>query len=449
MPVINMRDVLAKAAAADAVDGSEDQVALDFSHRHADELRYCALWGKWLRWDETRWKLEPTLMVFDLARAVAQDYAKAFDDKKLGSSKTVYGVTQLARADRRHAAITEQWDTNAWLLNTPSGTVELPAGRLREHRREDYITKVTAVAPGGACPLWHKFLKRIMGDDDELVAYLQRVCGYCLTGSTREHALFFGYGTGANGKGVFINTLGGILGDYATVAPMETFLFSHQDRHPTDLAGLRGARLVTSQETEEGRRWAETKLKTLTGGDPISARFMRQDFFTFVPEFKLLIAGNHKPGLRSVDEAIQRRFNLVPFRVTIPKAERDPDLAEKLKPEWPGILQWAIEGCAAWAMGGLQPPQAVREATEAYFQAENAIARWIEEKCGVDRMYFETVAKLFASWKSWTEAAGEHTGSQKRFSQTLEDRGFKSDRVDQKRGFYGIALRHEPQWEPC
>ena len=174
------------------------------------------------------------------------------------------------------------------------------------------------------------------------------MCGYALTGITREHALFFLYGTGANGKSVFLNTVSGIMADYATTAPIETFIASRDERHPTDIAGLQGARLVTAFETEDGRRWAESKLKALTGGDRVAARFMRQDFFEFVPQFKLLIAGNHKPRLRAVDEAMRRRFNLVPFTVTIPEPERDKDLAEKLRDEWPGILRWMVERCLAW-----------------------------------------------------------------------------------------------------
>ena len=183
--------------------------------------------------------------------------------------------------------------------------------------------------------------------DHELVAFLQRVAGYALTGSTSAHALFFLYGTGANGKSVFVNTVAGILGDYHRTAPIETFTASSHERHPTDLAGLRGARLVTAVETEEGRRWAESRIKALTGGDKIAARFMRQDFFEFTPQFKLLIAGNHKPGLRSVDEAIRRRFNLIPFAVTIPDEERDENLTDNLKAEWPGILAWMIETSGA------------------------------------------------------------------------------------------------------
>ena len=198
-------------------------------------------------------------------------------------------------------------------------TVELRTGTVRPPRREDYCTKSGAVAPGGDCPMWLKFLAVVTDGNEKLQQYLQRVAGYCLTGSTREHAMFFLHGTGANGKGVFISTLTGIWGDYAAVAPMETFIESHSDRHPTELAKLRGARLVVAQETEQNRRWAESKIKSLTGGDKITARFMRQDFFEYTPQFKLMIAGNHKPSLRGVDEAIRRRIHLVPFAVTIPE----------------------------------------------------------------------------------------------------------------------------------
>ncbi len=172
-------------------------------------------------------------------------------------------------------------------------TVDLRTGQSYAPRREDYCTKTAAYEQGGECLLWFEFLERIANGNQELESYLQRVVGYCLTGITREQVLFFLYGTGANGKTVFINTITGMMGDYAVTAPMETFLASHTERHPTDLAMLRGARLVTASETEEGRRLSEAKIKALTGGDKIAARFMRQDFFEFTPQFKLMIAGNH------------------------------------------------------------------------------------------------------------------------------------------------------------
>jgi putative DNA primase/helicase len=264
-----------------------------------------------------------------------------------------------------HAATIDQWDGDSWLINTPAGVVDLRTGQTRPHKLENYITKITAVAPGGAAPRWREFLKRVTDGNEELIDYLQRMTGYCLTGSTQEHALFFLYGTGANGKSTFLNAITESMGDYHRTAPIETFTASNNDRHPTDLAGLRGARLVTANKTEEGRRWAESRIKTLTGGDKISARFMRQDFFEYIPQFKLIIAGNHKPGLRSVDEAIRRRFNLIPFTVTIPPEQRDENLGEKLKAELPGILAWMIQGCLDWQERGLDPPAIITDATAA------------------------------------------------------------------------------------
>lgn len=266
-----------------------------------------------------------------------------------------------------------------------------------------------------------------------------------MTGSTQEHALFFAYGTGANGKSVLLNTVSGILGDYHQTAPIETFTASTSDRHPTDLAGLRGARLVTAIETEEGRRWAESKIKTLTGGDKISARFMRQDFFEYVPQFKLFVAGNHKPGLRAVDEAMRRRFHLIPFAITVPLERRDPELAEKLKIEWPGILRWAIAGCLQWQRAGLQMPPAVRDATAAYLDAEDAVAAWIDEKCQRNPNGWESSADLFASWTDWATKSGEHIGSSKGFGQKLETRGFIPSRSKRQRGYEGIQLLREPE----
>jgi putative DNA primase/helicase len=188
------------------------------------------------------------------------------------------------------------------------------------------------------------------------LGYLQRMAGYCLTGLTTEHALLFLYGTGGNGKSVFVNTLFTIMGDYAANAPMETFMESRNDRHPTDLAGLMGSRLVTATETEQGRRWNESKIKEITGGDRVSARFMRQDFFTYVPAYKIVISGNHKPAIRNIDEAIKRRMHLIPFTLTIPPEKRDHMLQSKLLKERDGILAWAVQGCLMWQCEGLRQP---------------------------------------------------------------------------------------------
>jgi putative DNA primase/helicase len=267
------------------------------------------------------------------------------------------------------------------------------------------------------------------------------MCGYALTGDTREHALFFGYGTGANGKTVFTDTISGILADYHCAAPIETFTATTVDRHPTELADLRGARLVTAVETEDGRRWAESRIKMLTGGEKVKARFMRQDLFEFRPQLKLLITGNHKPGLRSVDEAMRRRFNLIPFTVTIPPAERDKELTTKLRDERPGILAWMVQGCLAWQQHGLAPPDSVRIATAAYLEGEDAVAAWIDDCCDVDPQAWEKSSKLYGSWKTWTDDAGERAGSARRFAQALEARGYPRTRTMAARGHNGLKLR--------
>ncbi|MGC2784746.1 MAG: phage/plasmid primase, P4 family [Roseiarcus sp.] len=426
---------------------SDEALALQFAESHAGDLRFVAAWNKWLIWEGTHWRFEETLRAWDFARRVCREAASQCNKGKmasaLASAKTVYAIERLAHSDRRLAATADQWDADPWLLNTPNGAIDLRTGHARPHIAEDYFTKITAVGPRGDCPRFLTFLKRIAGGDSDLISYLQRVLGYGLTGLTREHALFFGYGTGANGKSVLLSTIAGILGEYHRTAPIETFTASNGDRHPTDLAGLRGARLVTATETEEGRRWAESRIKQLTGGDTVAARFMRQDFFEYQPQFKLIIAGNHKPSLRSVDEAIRRRFHLIPFAVTIPPEERDADLTEKLRDEWPGILAWLIEGCLEWQTEGLRPPNAVLEATEAYLCAEDATAAWIDEKCEVDAKAWASSSELFASWAAWADAAGEQTGSQKRLTQTLESRGFHRHRMPHGQGLYGLRIKPE------
>jgi len=426
---------------------SEEALALRFSRRYAGDLRYVSRWGHWMRWDGTRWVEDDTLHVFDLARGICRAASSECGDAerasaiKLASKATSAAVERLAAADRRHAATTSQWDADPWLLNTPGGTVDLRTGEIKQHRRDDYITKITASGPGGDCPQWLRFLDRVTGSDLGLQSFLQRIIGYALTGSTREHALFFLYGTGANGKSVFLSTISRLLGDYAKTASASSFTASTTEQHPTDLAGLRGARFVTAIETEDGARWAESKIKSLTGGDKIAARFMRCDFFEFIPEFTLVIAGNHKPGLRSVDEAIRRRLHLVPFTVTIPQDERDPRLGEKFREELPGILAWAIEGSLAWQREGLNPPVLVLEATADYLAAEDAIGRWLEDRCITGGTSWTTGAALFSDYQAWSELAGERAMSQKRFTQALESRSFVQTRTRAARGFQGLELR--------
>jgi putative DNA primase/helicase len=436
----------------------DESLTLAFSARHADDLRYCETFGAWFEWDGGRWRQDIKRRVFSHARRLcremsAQALATIENEKTaakiaslVASARTVAAVVNLARADTHHATAPDDWDADPWTLNTPEGIVDLRTGEMRPHDRTALCSKMTAVAPANAdCRRWTQFLDQITAGNKDLQRFLQRIAGYGLTGAIREHALFFFYGTGANGKGTFLNTLTAILGDYAKVAGMDTFTESHTDRHPTELAMLRGARIVAAQETEEGRRWAESRIKALTGGDPITARFMRQDFFTYTPQFKLLIAGNHKPGLRNIDEAIRRRFHLLPFTVRIPPEQRDPNLFDTLKEEWPAILGWALKGCLEWQAVGLNPPAAVVEATAEYFDDEDSFGRWLAECCMHDPMAHEATGDLYAAWTAWAERSGLSAGSEPKFRSALKARGFESKRVPglNVSGFLGIRLNRK------
>ncbi|WP_376100510.1 phage/plasmid primase, P4 family [Roseomonas sp. CCTCC AB2023176] len=332
------------------------------------------------------------------------------------------GVERFARADPALAVTLEEMDRDPYLLATPGGTVDLRTAKMRLARPGDMITRMTAVAPSTATPpdRWLRFLDEATGRDDALIAFLQRWCGYCLTGDTKEHALFFGYGDGGNGKGTFVNNVAGIMGDYAVNAAMDTFTASQGSRHPTDLAMLRGARIVTASETEEGHAWAESRIKAMTGGDPITARFMNRDFFTYTPAFKLTIIGNHKPVLKNVDAAARRRFNIVPF--TRKPVVVDKDLPDALRAEWPAILAWMIEGCLAWQREGLNPPPSVRIATADYFQAQDSFGRWLAECCEMDPSGVTSArpGALLGSFNRWCEANGEPATDNRRLRGMLE-----------------------------
>ncbi|MGV0986616.1 MAG: phage/plasmid primase, P4 family [Limnohabitans sp.] len=432
--------------------GTDDALAQAFTRQYHQDWRYVAGWGKWLMWDGQKWRSEDTLGATDLVRHVCRNASLLADNPKtaakLASSGTISGVERMTRADRKHAGTTDEWDADQWLINTPGGVVNLRTGDLKAHDRADRMTKVSSatLSSGEACPTWLQFLEQATAGDAELIRYLQRMFGYCLTGSTQEHALFFLYGTGANGKSVFVNTLFSLLGDYAANAPMDTFMETRGDRHPTDLAGLRGARFVAATETEQGRRWNESKIKEITGGDFVSARFMRQDFFTFLPHFKLVIAGNHKPAIRNIDEAMRRRLHLIPFTNTVPPEKRDKHLQAKLLKERNAIFEWGVQGCLDWQQHGLQQPSSVLKATDEYFESEDLLGRWIDERCVLTPNGKSLTAELFNDWKQWAEGAGEFIGSQRRFSDLLLTRGLKKWRNSfGVRGYQGIGLKEAPR----
>lgn len=425
---------------------TQDGLARLFAKRHAVALRFCHSSSAWYAWDGARWQRDETERAFEFARVISREASEGREGKELKATRSVAfaaGVERFARSDEALATTAAGWDTDPWLLGTPGGTVDLHTGIIRPADPADRITKVTAVTPAATadCPTWTAFLDEATGGDRDLGRFLQQWCGYCLTGITQEHALVFVHGPGGNGKSVFVNAIAGALGDYAATSATETFAASMVDRHSTELAMLRGARLVAASETEQGRAWAETRIKQLTGGDPITARFMRQDNFTFRPEFKLTIIGNHAPVLHQVDDALRRRFNIVPFRHK--PARPNPLLQDELRAEWPEILRWAIRGCLDWQAQGLIRPASVLDATADYFADQDVLGQWLIDTCDVrlgDERARETSAALYASWAAYAKAAGHKPESQKAFSAALQRRGLVPYRDKHSRGFRGVTL---------
>ena len=426
---------------------SEDSLAADFA-RWNSALRFVSQWGRWMVWDEKVWTADETLAVFDKIRRFVR--ANSGQKASLLKAATVAAVERLARADRRFASTPSRWDANDTLLNTQGGVVDLTTGELKPHDLELHMSKITSAAPGSEAPRWLSFLSEITCGHEEYQGFLQRVIGYSASGLTNEHALFFFFGSGSNGKSVFINTIHKVMGDYAAVASMETFTQSKFEKHPTDLAMLQGARLVFAQETESGRAWAESKIKSMTGGDPITARYMRQDFFTFEPKFKLLIAGNHKPRIRHADEAMRRRLVLLPFTRRFNAEERDLNLPEKLSEEMPGILQWIIDGALDYQRVGLRPPQLVSEATAEYFESEDLFKEWLDELCELSPAAYEKPDTLYESYKNYALAASEIPATGVEFRQRMENAGFKrgNSRAKGGRHWQGVSLKVKEVFNP-
>lgn len=425
--------------ALSAEGATEESMAREWVLSHQREWRFDHGVGRWFYWDGAIWQRDDQRLAFHLIGEHLRVAGGVLGKKALPPKASVArGVEAFTIANPALAIEHDKWDEDPFLLGTPAGTVDLRTGALKSSDPADFITRSTSVAPVVGEPTrWLQFIREVTNGDAKLARFLQQVLGYCLTGSTREHALFFAYGAGKNGKSVFLNTATRILGDYATTAAMDTFTASHGDKHPTDLARLDGARLVAASETEEGRAWAESKIKQLTGGDRIAARFMRQDFFEFTPRFKLFIVGNFQPVLHNVDIAMRRRFNIIPFVHTPPAP--DLELEEKLATEHPQILAWMIEGARDWHENGLLRPSAVVAATDDYFDAQDLVGQWIEARCR--RSGLGTAKELFESWRQFATENGEQPGTQKALAGMLAKRGFSPTRTAGVRYWQGISAR--------
>ncbi len=442
---------------------SETGAAELMAARLARDWHYLPERDKWIRWDGTRWAFDPAAVkLMGLSKLVAHEFLaeakRALDSDDARAEKLSRFVATAQKRNFRRNVIDllksepgipipfHEFDKDPFLLNCQNGTLDLRLGALREHRREDKITRILpwAFDADAACPRWERFLVEVL-PDAETVAFVQRLVGYCLTGDTSEHVVMFLFGRGANGKTVFLNSLLGLLGEYATQAPTSMLIASQGERHPTELVTLYARNLVVCAEVPGGKAWNEELIKSISGGDVISARGMREDFWTFRPTHKLLISGNHKPIVRGQDDGIWRRWRLLPFEKTIVGADRDPKLAEKLVAEMQGILAWAVRGCTAWQRYGLKPSSKVLLATADYRSESDRLAPFIEECCVLDAQAVIPRAGLYRAYQQWSEAQGERRAlSEKDFAEYVRGRGAAEywTRSDGKkcRGWKGIEL---------
>jgi putative DNA primase/helicase len=339
----------------------------------------------------------------------------------------------------------EELDSDDWVFNCANYTLNLKTGDVYPHRRSDFITKRAPISidAKATAPIWNEVLKRCFDGNTNLISFLQRVFGYSLTGSTREQCLFFFYGLGANGKTTILETIRSMMGDYARQTDFSTFLLKQNDGGArNDLAALKGSRFVSGAEVDSGKKLAEVLVKQITGQDCITARFLHQEFFEFRPTFKLFLAANHKPIIRGTDYAIWRRIKLVPFTVTIPEDEQDPDLLTKLKAELPGIFNWTVQGCAEWQESGLKTPDEVKLAVKGYQEEMDLLGAFFKDCCCFSADAETPTKVLRKGYESWCEKNGEEAITPHKMAQRLRERGCESAQLgaSRERGWKGVRL---------
>ncbi len=457
--------------------------------RHGADLRHCHPWKMWLMWDGRRWQVDAGAAATRMAKetiaalagwaaervaAVAKQIEAAVDDEaklraqlkeatkmmawclKSEAAPRVHAMLDMAKSEPGIPILPEALDLDPWLLNCPNGTLDLRTGELREHRRDDHITKLcpTPFDPDATCPTWGAFLEGVFGGNKGVIDYLRRTLGHCLTGDTGEQALWIFWGSGSNGKSVLVNAILDLLGeDYAVKAARDLFLARKSDNHPTQVARLFGRRLVVCTESGAGARLDEVLVKELTGGDPVTARRMREDPWQFVPAFKPILVTNHKPEVRGTDDGIWRRCRLMPFTVRFwdpargetgpPELAADKTLAQKLRAEYPGILAWMVRGCLAWQRDGLQTPPEVLAATSSYRGEQDIVGLFLGECCLEGSVEYRAKAgALYGVYRMWCEENHERAVSQRRFGETLSSRGFERY-TDNGTKYKGVGIRGE------
>lgn len=434
---------------------------------HGKEIRHCAPYGQWLVFDGRRWarddRLDVEAFAKDVPGQILREVPPGANDETLAplrrwnqasqSRDRLTAAIMLARSEAGIPVIPANLDRNRWLLNVQNGTINLRTGEFYGHRPSDLITKIAPVEydPDARSLLWDRFLMEIMGDDARLVDYLHRAAGYAISGVIREHVFFFLYGTGRNGKTTWLNTIQTILGDYATEIDSDILISQAMGaaQHPTGLTELEGRRFIVANEVEDGKRLAEALVKKLTGGNPIQARKMHKDFYTFLPSHHIFLAANHKPEIRGADPGIWRRVKLIPFTVSFdPEIQggRKPDLEleEKLVDEGPGILNWLISGCRAWQEKSLAEPPPIRSVMTEYRQEMDTLGWFLEDRCYQDENGREEISELYTHFKQWCDRTGVFPISIRRFSSQLGDRGFRRFKSNSLVFRLGIRLK---TWE--
>lgn len=425
-----------KTRATTGAEHTEASIARHVARKYEGRIAYEHTRKRWFVYANGLWAPDETGAVLRLILCECESTG----DKRLEKHARVRGIEEIAKSLPELAITAAHLDGDLYLLGTPQGPVDLRTGQRIACDPRHYITMSAACAPSDmVTPIWTRFLADCTGGDTGFIRFLQQYSGLCLTGDTSAQCLIFIYGRGRNGKGVFVRAISGVLGTYAHRAAVETFT-AGVDRHPTEIASMQGKRLVYCSETERGKAWAEGRLKDVTGNDKLRARFMRADDFEFSPAFKLIVSGNYEPAIENCDEAMRGRFHVVPFDQLFTGEKADRHLDEKLKTEWPGILQWCVAGALDWQRNGLVVPEKVRVATAAYFDRQDSFQHWLETECSRAAGLEDSTARVFKSWASFAKDNGENPGSQKSLAERLQRAGFTSSVT--RRDGKGVRLWH-------
>lgn len=411
-----------------------------FASRHGDAVRYVYVYGEWIEYDGRRWARDVSGSIERRAKEIPR--AMFEEALTLSEKERAELVKHAVATERRHAldnmvalARSElaidpaDFDTDMMVFNVINGTIDLRTGKLRQHNRADFLTKLAPVIydPEARCDRWESFIDRITGGSKPLAAFLQRALGYSLTGLTQEQCLFLLFGLGANGKTTFVEVIRRMIGgDYTRQADFAAFMDRKGGGPRPEIARLAGARIVTAGEAGEGHRLNEPVIKAMTGSDTVTARYLYQRDFEFTPQFKLWLATNHKPVIRGTDHGIWRRIRLIPFTVQIPKDEQDPKLLDALTAELPGILAWAVAGCILWQKHGLGAPPEVEAATTAYRCEMDTLGAFLDECCEIAPDHSEPARSLYARYVAWCEDMRERAQTQRSFGLRLTERGYGS-----------------------